>query len=365
MKAIHPTLLKLGLAALITSPAFAIEPPDDNAPPPAVQPAEEPAAQPGKPAAEQPRAAAAAAYLGIGTSTVPDVLAAHLNLKPEEGVVVRSIDPDGPAAKAGLAEHDVITRIDGQQVGSHADVVRAIQKHQPGKEIPVDFIHQGKPANKSLTLAARPDGAAAIPVPNQLDDLMLQGMPEDQAKRIREMIERQLRAFEDDNGPAAPGIPADPMRQLREMQKQMQERLGGALQPGKGGIHIEGGATFRMVDPEGSVELNSKDGGKEATVRDKDGNKIWSGPWDTEQDKAAAPPEVRARLDRLNLDNNFKGGGLRFRLGGPGLIEPAPAEEPEKDDKADEKKPDEKPADKPAKDGEHPTPEAPPSGEIR
>ena len=54
MKAIHPTLLKLGLAALTASPAFAIEPPDDNAPPPAVQPAEQPAEQPAKPAAEKP-----------------------------------------------------------------------------------------------------------------------------------------------------------------------------------------------------------------------------------------------------------------------------------------------------------------------
>ena len=367
MKAIHPTLLKLGLAALTASPAFAIEPPDDNAPPPTVQPAEQPAEQPAKPAAEKPAAeAAAAAFLGVGTSSVPEALAAHLNLKPEEGVLVRSLDPNGPAAKAGLAEHDVITKIDGQAVGSHADLVREVQKHQPGKEIAVEFIHQGKPANKSVTLAARPDGAAAMPVPNQIDDLMLQGMPEDQAKRIREMIERQLRAFEDDGGddPAEPAIPAGPLKQLhdaqkqlRDMQRQMQERMGDALKQGKGGIHIEGGATFRMVDPEGSVELNSKDGGKEATVRDKDGKKIWSGPWDTEQDKAAAPPEVRARLDRLNIDDTFKGGGLRLRLGGQGLIEPAPDDKAGEDaNKADEK---------PAKDGGHPTPEAPPAGEIR
>ena len=372
MKAIHPTLLKLGLAALTASPAFAIEPPDDNAPPPAVQPAEKPAEQPAKPAAEKPAAdqPAAAAFLGVGTSSVPEALAAHLNLKPEEGVLVRSLDPNGPAAKAGLAEHDVITKIDGQAVGSHADLVREVQKHQPGKEIAVDYIHQGKPANKSVTLTPRPDGAAPMPAPNQIDDLMLQGMPEEQAKRIREMIERQLRAFEDDGGedPAGPAIPADPFNQLRDaqkrmrdLQKQMQERMGDALKQGEGGLRIQGGATFRMVDPEGSVELNSKDGGKEATVRDKDGKKVWSGPWDTEQDKAAAPPEVRARLDRLNIDETFKGGGLRLRLGGPGFIEPAPDE----NNGGAEKKAEEKTGGKPAKDGSHPTPEAPPSGEIR
>lgn len=353
MKAIRHSLLPIGFTALLTAPVLAIEPPEDNAPPPAVDPAAPQAEAPAAPAADQPKPQpqAAGAYLGIGTSAVPDALAAHLNLQGDAaGVLIRSIDPNGPAAKAGLVEHDVVTRVAGQAVGSHADLVAEIRKHQPGAEIAIDFIHQGKPANKSVTLVPRPDGAAAAPVPNQLDDLMLQGMPEEQAKRIREAVERQLRAFEED----APAAPGDPMKQLRELQKQMRERMGDALKQGGnfGGIKIQGGATLRMMDPEGSIELNSKDGGKEATIRDKDGKVTWSGPWDTEQDKAAAPPEVRARLDKLKIDENFLGEGLRFRLGGQGLIEPEPADEEQK-------------APKDQGDAEQPAPAAPKSGPIK
>jgi hypothetical protein len=63
--------------------------------------------------------------------------------------------------------------------------------------------------------------------------------------------------------------------------------------------------------------VKSSDGSKEVTVRDAQDNVIWTGPWDTEQDKAAAPAEVRKRVDSLNLDTTFKGGGLRFQMNKP------------------------------------------------
>ena len=40
----------------------------------------------------------------------------------------------------------------------------------------------------------------------------------------------------------------------------------------------------------------------------------WSGPWDTAQDKAAAPADVRQRMESLNLDSDFKGNGLRLKM---------------------------------------------------
>lgn len=349
MKHLRHSLIPLGLTALFAAPATAIEPPDDTSPPPAIPGAEQPAAAARQEAVAE---APAAAYLGIGAAAVPDALAAHLNLKPEEGVVIRLLDPDGPAAKAGLAEHDVITRIGGQAVGSHAELAAQIQQHQPGAEIAIDFIHQCKPATKTLTLAPRPDGMAADPAPNQLDDLMLRGMPEGQADRIRKAIERQLRALGADELPPL-GVPADPdmNKEMREMQKRMNDALKQGL---GGGIKIQGGATVRIEDGHGSVELTSRNGGKEANVRDKEGNKIWSGPWDTEQDKAAAPPAVRARLEKLNLDERFMGDGLRLRLGGMDPFAPEPAAE---DDEEDD--------DNRAPDAEQPAPQAPKGSPIK
>jgi hypothetical protein len=280
---------------------------------------------------------------------VPEVLASHLGLKPEEGIVVRVLDPNGPAAKAGLAEHDVITRIGGHPVGSHADLVKQVQGHQAGDEIAIDLVHQGKPVTKSVTLTPRPDGGGVAVAPERMEDFLLEGMPDDQAKRIRDAIDRQLRAM---GGivPGAGGMPemGDAVEEAQKRMDEARKRMEGAMrQAPNGGFKIQSSAIVRR-DHEGSVKLKSVDGGKEASVSDLNGKELWSGPWDTEQDKAAAPPEIRARIDKLNLDPKFKGQGLRLNLGKPfgGPVEPDQG-----DDAADE-------------DAENPAPEAPEGGPI-
>jgi len=333
MKATLYPFIPAAFAALLTPQVIAIEPPADNTPPP---PTVEAAAAPAEHAAA-PAAAQATPYLGIGSWDVPDVLAAHLGLKAGEGIVIRALDPEGPGAKAGLAEHDVITRIGGQAVGSHDDLIKEIQSHKTGDEITVDLIHQGKPATKSITLAARPDRGGVAAAPQGLDTLMLNGMPQEQAKGIREAIERQLRAMQ--NGAVLPqAIPGNNLPKMGDAMKEMQKRMADAMKNGMvvpgglqvvpgGGVQIQGSAIFRMADDQGSVEMKSADGGKEATIRDKDNKVTWSGPWDTEQDKAAAPPAVRSRLEKLNIDNNFNGGGLRLQFDAGGaaeLIAPMP-----------------------------------------
>ncbi|MCX6877355.1 MAG: PDZ domain-containing protein [Verrucomicrobia bacterium] len=318
MKISQVPLLAGGLAAILATPLPAIEPPADQAPPPPVAAA--PAAPGGQAVVPAPANAQLAPYLGIGSSHVPEVLAAHLGLKTDEGIVIRALDPEGPGAKAGLAEHDVITRVGGQAVGSHADLVKQIQSHRPGDEISLDLIHQGKPATKAITLAARPDGGGLAAAPPELDNLMLDGMPQEQAKRIQEAIDRQLRGMQ--GGAAIPGAVPQMNEAMKELQKRMAEAMKNGMPRPGGGLKVQGSAVFRMVDETGSIEMKSVDGGKEATVRDKDHKITWTGPWDTAQDKAAAPPAIRARIEKLNLDDNFNGNGLRLQFGGDGLIQP-------------------------------------------
>jgi hypothetical protein len=114
---------------------------------------------------------------------------------------------------------------------------------------------------------------------------------------------------------------------MKEMQKKVEKMLGAAA--GGAGMppqmNFQSASTIRLLDEKGSVELKSKDGGKEVRVLDKEGNEAWSGPWDTEQDKAAAPAEVRSRIERLNIDMDFKGNGLRLRMQ-PQIVPPVPNE---------------------------------------
>lgn len=106
---------------------------------------------------------------------------------------------------------------------------------------------------------------------------------------------------------------------LMELRQQMRDAIGpegGAEAAEEGAEHrFEAfqGATIRMMDADGSVEMKETNGAREVKVTDHDGQTVWSGPWDTEQDKAAAPQDVRERIDRLNI-GDFRG-GLKLQLG--------------------------------------------------
>src|SRR5436305_11721159 len=55
-------------------------------------------------------------YLGIGGMEVTPERVKALNLKEERGVEVSSVDEDGPAAKAGIKEGDVVLEFNGTPV---------------------------------------------------------------------------------------------------------------------------------------------------------------------------------------------------------------------------------------------------------
>lgn len=324
---IHHKIIPAGLGILAALPALAIEPPKDDAPPPpsVKQPASAPAdgAATGSyrngtrvtspPASLAPSDAAlekvSAAYIGIISDDIPEMLSAHIGVKAGEGVMIRDLAPGGPAEKAGFAKYDVITHVAGKTVGSPADLSREIAAGKPGDDVSLDFIHLGTKSSKTVKLENRPASAGRPMNPRQFGHLDLDNMPEDQADRIRDVIEKQLQGMMRDSRELENfGFHREPGRPRDNGQEQ-----GGGLR----GFQFKQDSTFRLMDNDGSIEMKSKDGSKEITVRDHDGKETWSGPWNTEEEKAAAPKDIRQRIDKFNFEDGFKGGGFRFRMGGP------------------------------------------------
>ena len=318
--------LTAGLTAMLLAPAWALEAPADNAPPPppvAQDPnrvlpppaVHTPAAEPAKPAAQ-----AAAAFLGVVSTAVPAMLADHLGLNAGEGIVVQALMPDGPAAKAGVAVHDIITRVADQPVGSAMDLTRHVAAHQPGETIHLKVIHKGQPAGIDVTLGTRPDGNAALE-PRPLEQLNLEDLPKELADRVRRAIQGNLGELDMDAREDAAEVAPQIQEAMREMKKRMKNAMEGLHEPGVPGeskIEVQQGAAIRLMDEQGSIEMKANEGGKEVTIRDKDNKITWSGPWDTDQDKAAAPQEVRQRVEHLNIDSKYQGNGLRLRFHGAG-----------------------------------------------
>jgi serine protease Do len=310
MKTIHYSTITAAVLAMLASRAAAIEAPADDAPAPPM------AAEAGETAEAKPEARAETPYLGVVSSAIPDMLAAHIGVKPGEGIVVRAVLPDGPAAKAGIATHDVVTRVAGKPVGTSEELTKEITAHKPGDKIRLGLIHEGKATETEVTLGVRPAQLAGID-PEPLDQLNLDGIPQDLADRVRGMIQGNLGGLEmqfgDADHAAAPEID-EAMREMKARMEKAMEAMKIQGLPQHGAVDVQHGATIRMLDGDGSIELKSNDGGKEVTIRDKDNNITWTGPWDTEQDKAAAPDDVRERVERLNLDTKFEGNGLRLKM---------------------------------------------------
>lgn len=67
--------------------------------------------------------------LGVGVVPLTPELASQLGLRRgTQGVVVQSVDPDGPAAQVGIQAGDVIQEVNRQPVRSPADMRAALQK---------------------------------------------------------------------------------------------------------------------------------------------------------------------------------------------------------------------------------------------
>ncbi|MEK6627053.1 MAG: trypsin-like peptidase domain-containing protein [Bdellovibrionota bacterium] len=101
-------------------------------------------------------------YLGIGPLDLDNQIAMSLGLDEEyRGSLVASIQPSGPADKAGLRVYDVITEVDGQRIKNSQDLIDIIADKEPSKKIKVKFFrnNRGQAIEKvaSITIEERPD----------------------------------------------------------------------------------------------------------------------------------------------------------------------------------------------------------------
>jgi hypothetical protein len=357
MKYNHSIIMLLGLT---TSTLVALEPPQKVEPlaPNAETTTEEKVPAEAEPAKEKkveamPQVNAATSYMGIGSEEVPKALAAHLGLEEGTSILVRIVDPEGPAAKAGIQESDILTLVDGAKVKCHSCLCDILQKHKPGDSIAVKIIHRGVAQEKTLTLGAKPAESVAgiedcAPDNAALPKELLDVLPKDQADRLRKAIEKNLQAMGGAAGgvqviPMDGGNPGAPIPGVADLQKRVEKMLKLQIQGGQGGAGlnvIPGGGNMQMqmqssvsmMDDQGRVEISKSGDSTEAKVYDNDGNLQWSGSYETNQDKAAVPAPIRERLEKLNIDTSVKGGGIQLKLNN-GPKEPEPLKEEPKEDK--------------------------------
>lgn len=94
-------------------------------------------------------------WLGIEIDEVTPDNAKDLKLSAVRGVVVKQVEPDSPAGKAGLKENDVITQYDGQTVEGTVQFRRLVRETPPGHTVSLTISRDGATQNLSIELGDR------------------------------------------------------------------------------------------------------------------------------------------------------------------------------------------------------------------
>jgi len=96
-------------------------------------------------------------YIGIYPGPIDDGMRTALKLPKESGVIVNSVIADGPAARAGMKDGDVILAIDGQDIISVPQLMRIVAEVPAGKTVPFVIQRQWQKMTLQITVVKRPD----------------------------------------------------------------------------------------------------------------------------------------------------------------------------------------------------------------
>ncbi len=84
------------------------------------------------------------ADLGVNARSVTD--------GATDGAQIQNVVAGGPAATAGVLDGDVVVEVAGRPIAGADELVVAVREHQPGEQIPVELVRQGRPLTVTVTL---------------------------------------------------------------------------------------------------------------------------------------------------------------------------------------------------------------------
>lgn len=155
-------------------------------------------------------------YLGILIQPVSDSIAAGLGLPKDRGEIVANVEPNGPAARAGIQQGDVILKINGQEVTVENTLSFIVANTKIGSRVPIELLRNGKRVTLQATIGERPAEQALASAPQtDQDEEQGKGSAGQQAARqslgitLQELtpdIRRQLRLPDNVRGVVIAGL---------------------------------------------------------------------------------------------------------------------------------------------------------------
>ncbi|HZH02695.1 MAG TPA: trypsin-like peptidase domain-containing protein [Myxococcaceae bacterium] len=94
--------------------------------------------------------------MGVAYNDVDPEMAAAFKLPVQQGVVIAGVSTGSPAARAGIREQDIITKVDDATIASGGDLRRALRNRKPGDKVQVTVRRGGQTVTVTAVLTAPP-----------------------------------------------------------------------------------------------------------------------------------------------------------------------------------------------------------------
>ncbi|WP_426169132.1 Do family serine endopeptidase [Sandarakinorhabdus sp. DWP1-3-1] len=111
-----------------------------------------------KPVVDQLRATGTVkrGYLGVAIQPLSTDIAAGLGLPKDKGEIVASVEANGPAARAGIRQGDVIVKINNSDVTFDNTLSYVVANTPIGATVPIELVRDGTRRTITATISQRP-----------------------------------------------------------------------------------------------------------------------------------------------------------------------------------------------------------------
>lgn len=268
-------------------------------------------------------------FLGVAPVEVSPGVRAQLDLPPGAGIAVGEVLPDSPADRAGLKEHDVITRLDDQILLLPEQLQMLVRMKKPGDEITIAYIRKSKESTVKVKLAShrfypevtspdRDDFETVPPGAKRFQPPFDRHSWQDHWRELEKEWPEAFKKWWDEHGDEWRGqIENWGDRWREEWEKQLKDpnALGPQLRkkleearknPGFGAGHfgfVQQQVT--IVDEDGTLKISMRDGKKHVTATDPDGELIFEGFCETSEERRKVPANLLEKIDGVDIDVRF------------------------------------------------------------
>jgi serine protease Do len=136
-------------------------------------------------------------YLGIGIQAVTQELADAFKLKEASGALVSDVPQNGPAAKAGIQQGDVIVAVNRKKIDGPRELRLMISGMEPGTKAEIRLIRNGQQKDVQAELTSLPEkqevaSSGATPNPSSiLNGVVVSDLDDDARRAIHAPLDLQ------------------------------------------------------------------------------------------------------------------------------------------------------------------------------